>query len=101
MPGGLESLKNAGVPVENLSERAKAALDDLSPQEVDTMARIRARLLAAASEDDVTGFGWTDIGIDGFSPDEADTMSKIRSRLQDAGVDDVEGFAWAIGMGAP
>ncbi len=50
----IQRLQSAGWPVDTLREAQRQALSELSPQEVETMVRVRDRLMSPGSE--VTGF---------------------------------------------
>jgi len=63
MPAGnaIQRLQTAGWPVDKLPDAQRSALGDLSDQEVDTMIRVRERLMAAGG--DVEAFARSDNGI--------------------------------------
>jgi hypothetical protein len=63
VPAGeaIQRLQAAGWPVDKLPEAQQTALGELSSQEVETMIRVRERLMSAGG--DVEAFARSDNGI--------------------------------------
>jgi hypothetical protein len=59
----LQELESAGIPVGNLNDAQRAVVSELSPSEVELVAKINNRLGEASEGQDVEGHVWVGVGV--------------------------------------